>query len=222
MAKRLQVNPTRMQLMELRDRLSVAVHGHSLLKDKLEGLMAEFMDLVDEYKAIRNQFNGNYPDVTKLFVLAGIAGSRDIVDDAISQASSELDMTVSQQNVLSVQVPHFEAQAHPGGGYSLLDAPLELDEATQRMADFLPQILELAEKEHMIWELMEEIERTRRRVNALEYIMIPQLRETVKYIQRKLEENERANITRLMKIKDMRLEEERQAAAEGEASGISV
>lgn len=222
MAKRLQVNPTRMQLMELRDRLGVAVHGHSLLKDKLEGLMAEFMDLVEEYKALRTQFNGNYPDVTKLFVLAGIAGSRDIVDDAISQASSELDMTVSHQNVLSVQVPHFEADAHPGGGYSLLDAPLELDEATQRMAEFLPQILELAEKEHMIWKLMEEIERTRRRVNALEYIMIPQLRETVKYIQRKLEENERANITRLMKIKDMRLEEERQAAAEGERSGISV
>ncbi|MFW6456868.1 MAG: V-type ATP synthase subunit D, partial [Planctomycetota bacterium] len=102
MAKRLQVNPTRMQLMELRDRLSVAVHGHSLLKDKLEGLMAEFMDLVEEYKGIRAQFNGNYPDVTKLFVLAGIAGSREIVDDAIAQASSELDMTVSQRNVLSV------------------------------------------------------------------------------------------------------------------------
>ena len=222
MAKRLQVNPTRMELMELRDRLSVAVHGHSLLKDKLEGLMAEFMDMVDEYKGMRIRLNEDYPAVAKLFVLAGIAGSRDIVDDAISQASSELDLEVSTRNVLSVQVPHFEAEARPGGGYSLLDAPLELDEATERMAEFLPRLLELSETEHAIWELMEEIERTRRRVNALEYIMIPQLRETVKYIQRKLDENERANITRLMKIKEMRLEEERQASEEGRSAGVSV
>jgi V/A-type H+-transporting ATPase subunit D len=222
MAKRLQVNPTRMELMELRDRLSVAVHGHSLLKDKLEGLMAEFMDLVDQYKEMRSSFSEQYPAVAKLFVLAGIAGSRDIVDDAISQTSSDLDLDVSVRNVLSVQVPHFEAEPHPGGGYSLLDTPLELDEATQRMAEFLPRILELAEKEHAIWMLMDEIERTRRRVNALEYIMIPQLRETVKYIQRKLDENERANITRLMKIKEMRLEEERQAREEEAAAGIGV
>lgn len=208
--------------MQLRDRLRVAVHGHSLLKDKLEGLMAEFMELVEEYADERQKFNEEYPAVARLFVFAGIAGSRESIDDALSQTSGDLELRVSTENVLSVQVPHFEAEAHPGGGYSLLDTPLELDEATETMAEFLPRILELAEKEHTIWELMDEIERTRRRVNALEYIMIPQLRETVKYIQRKLDENERANITRLMKIKEMRLEEEREAAKEEGRSVSSV
>jgi V/A-type H+-transporting ATPase subunit D len=215
MAKRLQVNPTRMELMELRDRLQVAVHGHSLLKDKLEGLMAEFMELVDEYKEKRRSFNEDYPAVSKLFALAGIAASRETLDDAISQSSSELELETTTRSVVSVRVPHFEAEAQPGGGYSLLDAPLELDEATQQLADYLPRILELAELEHTLWMLMDEVQRTRRRVNALEYIMIPQLRATVKYIQAKLDENERSNIVRLMKVKEMRMQEERQGAEEG-------
>ncbi len=195
--------------MQLNKRLSVAVHGHSLLKDKLEGLMAEFMELVDDYKNARGEFDRDYPDVARLFVLAAVAGSREAVEDAISQAKPELNLTESSRNILSLRIPHFEADVKPGGGYSLLDAPVELDEAVGRMAEFLPRMLEIAELEHAIWLLMKEIESTRRRVNALEYIMIPRFRKTVKYIQSKLEENERANITRLMKIKDMRLEEER-------------
>jgi len=195
--------------MQLNKRLKVAVHGHSLLKDKLEGLMAEFMELVDDYKNARGEFDRDYPDVARLFVLAAVAGSREAVEDAISQAKPELNLTESSRNILSLRIPHFEADVKPGGGYSLLDAPVELDEAVGRMAEFLPRMLEIAELEHAIWLLMKEIESTRRRVNALEYIMIPRFRKTVKYIQSKLEENERANITRLMKIKDMRLEEER-------------
>lgn len=210
MAKTLQVNATRMQLMQLRRRLVVAVHGHALLKDKLEGLMAEFMTLIEQYRKARHGFDEEYPAVAGLFVLAGIAGSRQVVDDAIAQAGSRLDLRTTTRKVLNVTVPQFEAQPHPGGGYSLLDTPLELDEATQRMAAFLPRLLKLAEQEHAVWLLMDEIERTRRRVNALEYIMIPQLRQTVRAIQAKLDENERGNIVRLMKIKDMRVREERQ------------
>ncbi len=210
MAERLQVNPTRMQLMRLRKRLSVAVHGHSLLKDKLEGLMAEFMEIIDDYKEKRGEFDRLYPDVARLFVLAGIAGSREAVEDAVNQSRPEMKLTRGVRNILSVHIPHFEADVQPGGGYSLLDAPLELDEAVGRMMEFLPDILELAETEHAVWLLMKEIESTRRRVNALEYIMIPRLRNTVKYIQSKLDESERSNITRLMKIKDMRLREERE------------
>ncbi len=209
MAQRLRVNPTRMQLLQLRRRLGIALHGHSLLKDKLEGLVAEFLEAVERFKVVRRSFDNEYPEVIKLFVLAGIAGSREAVDDAITQSRSELDLSVSTRKVLSVEVPSLEARPHPGGGYSLLDTPLELDEATQRLARFLPRILDVAEIEHAIWILMKEIQLTRRRVNALEYIMIPQLRQTVKYIQAKLDENERANITRLMKIKEMRLAEER-------------
>jgi len=211
MAQRLRVNPTRMQLIHLRDRLAIAVHGHSLLRDKLEGLISEFMEAVDRYKQARLALDRDYPEVIKLFVLAAIAGSRDVVEDAITQSRSQLDVRVETRKILSVDVPHMEVQVHPGVGYSLLDTPLELDEATRALAEFLPRILELAEVEHAIWVLMEEIQRTRRRVNALEYVMIPRLRQTVKYIQAKLDENERANITRLMKIKDMRLAAERRA-----------
>ena len=214
MAERLQVNPTRMQLMQLRKRLGVAVHGHSLLKDKLEGLMAEFMELVDKYKDMRGKFDSRYPDVVRLFVLAGIAGSRDTVEDAVNQGKAVLELKETRRNILSIQLPHFEADVSPGRGYSLLDAPLELDEAAARMAGYLPDILEIAETEHALWLMIKEIESTRRRVNALEYIMIPRLRNTVKYIQAKLDENERSNITRLMKIKDMRLEEERKQRRE--------
>ncbi|MBS3761835.1 MAG: V-type ATP synthase subunit D [Planctomycetes bacterium] len=210
MAKRLQVNPTRMELMELRHRLQTAVHGHSLLEDKLEGLMAELMELVDRYKKKRREFNEDYPAVARLFLLAGVAGSSDAVDDAITQSSSTLELTTTMRNVLSVRVPQFKSEVRAGGGYSLLETPLELDEATQQLKDFLPRLLDLAEDEHALWLLMDEIQRTRRRVNALDYIMIPQLRETVKYVQSRLEENERANIVRLMKIKEMRLEEERE------------
>lgn len=211
MAERLQVNATRMQFMQLRRRLVTALHGHALLKDKLEGLMAEFLVLVQKYKQARREFDAEYPEVAKLFVLARIAASREAVDSAIVQSSAQMALSVDKRNVLSVMVPHFEAKVLPGAGYSLLDTPLELDEASGRLARFLPKVLEVAELEHTVCLMMAEIERTRRRVNALEYILIPQLRATVKYIRSKLDENERGNITRLMKIKDMRLAQEREA-----------
>jgi len=209
MAERLRVNPTRMQLIQLRRRLGIAVHGHSLLKDKLEGLMSEFMDLVARYRRARAAFDEQYPEVVKLFLLARLSGTREAVEEAIAQGAATLELRTEERRVLSVVVPHFEASVHPGPPYSLLDAPLELDEASEALREFLPRILELAELEHAVWQLMAEIERTRRRVNALEYIMIPALRETVRYIQSKLDENERGNITRLMKIKEMRLAQER-------------
>jgi V/A-type H+-transporting ATPase subunit D len=210
MAKRMEVNPTRMELMNLRDRLGIATHGHSLLKDKLEGLMAEFMERVDEYRSVRKDFNNDYPEVVRLFLLAGITGSRENIQDAIKQNQTRLRLDIRRDNIFGIDVPVFDSSVEPGQGYSLLDTPLELDEAMQSMEDFLPRILELSEREHTLWKMIKEIERTRRRVNALEYIMIPQLRETIKYIQTKLDENDRENITRLMKIKDMRLQEERQ------------
>ena len=208
---RLRVNPTRMEFMRLRRRLAIAVHGHDLLKDKLEGLIQEFMELVEKYKVARRAFEVEYAEVMKLFVLAGLTGSRDVLEEALSQSRGELELTITTRTVLSVKVPHFEAQVHRAGTYSLLDTPLELDEATARLAEFVPMILEVAELEQSIRLVMEEIERTRRRVNALEYIVIPSLRETIKYIQGKLDENERGNIIRLLKIKDMRLAQEREA-----------
>jgi len=217
MPERLRVSPTRMQLIQLRRRLGIAVHGHSLLKDKLEGLMSEFMEAVSKYKLARRALEGRYAEVIKLFVLASLADGGGAADDAVTQGRGKLDLTIERRNILTVVVPSFQAQLRPGDPYSLLDAPLSLDEAVGELRRFLPELLELAELEHAIWLLMEEIERTRRRVNALEYIMIPSLRETVKYIHGKLDENERGNIIRLMKIKEMRLAQERAAMAQRRA-----
>jgi len=200
-----------MELMRLRRRLAIAVHGHALLKDKLEGLMQEFRDLIERYRVARPAFDAEFSGVMRLFLLAGLAGSEDAIRQALSQSGGELDLTVTTRNLLSVQAPRFETELHRKAAYSLLDAPLEFDEATAALAELLPRLVELAGLEQSIWLLMDEIERTRRRVNALEYTLIPSLRETVRYIQAKLDENERANITRLMKIKDMRLAQEREA-----------
>ena len=206
-----------MELMKLKRRLAVAVHGHDLLKDKLEGLMKEFMDLVERYRQAREGFDAAYPDVGKLFVLAAATSSPGVVRGAVAQARGEVALAVTERNMLSVRVPHFEAVIEPGRGYSLLDTPLALDDAIEQMRKLAPQMLELAELEQSVWLLMAEIARTRRRVNALEYVMIPNLRETIKYIQGKLDENERGNTTRLMKIKDMRLRQEREAMAAARA-----
>ncbi|MDP6438784.1 MAG: V-type ATP synthase subunit D [Candidatus Brocadiia bacterium] len=210
---RLRINPTRMELMRLKRRLAIAVHGHGLLKDKLEGLMKEFMDLVERYRVARQEFDDAYPELIKLFVLARVTSSAEIVEAALTQSQGELTLAVTERNLLSVRVPQFEGETGVGRGYSLLDAPLALDEAVAGLREFLPKVLELAGLDQSIWLLMDEIQRTRRRVNALEYVMIPDIRETIKYIQSKLDENERSNITRLMKIKDMRLAQEREAMA---------
>ena len=147
-------------------------------------------------------------------MLARVTSSAETVEAALTQSKGDLSLTVSERNLLSVRVPQFEGEAGPGRGYSFLDAPLALDEAVAGLHEFLPKVLELAGLEQSVWLLMDEIQRTRRRVNALEYVMIPDIRETVKYIQSKLDENERSNITRLMKIKDMRLAQEREAMAQ--------
>jgi len=210
---RLRVNPTRMELMRLKRRLRIAVHGHSLLEDKLEGLMNEFRDLIARYGKARQELDAAYPAVVRLFVLAAVTSSRETIEGAVAQARGRLTVKASQRNLLSVRVPHFEADLAPGGGYSLLDAPLALDQAVADVRGLVPGILEMGEMEQGVWLLMAEIQHTRRRVNALEYVMIPNLRETIRYIQGKLDENERGNITRLMKIKEMRLREEREAMA---------
>lgn len=206
---RLHVNPTRMELMRLKRRLSIAVHGHALLEDKLEGLMREFIDLIERYRSAREELDAAYADLVRLFLLAALTSSKEVVQEAVSQARGELKLSLSRKNLLSVPVTKFEAELGPGGGYGLLESPIALDEAVAGLRELFPKILRLAEMEQAIWLFMAEIQRTRRRVNALQYIMIPNIRETVNYIQAKLDENERGNITRLMKIKEMRLAQER-------------
>jgi V/A-type H+-transporting ATPase subunit D len=209
----IQVSATRMELLRVRRRLGIAVRGHALLKDKLEGLMQEFMKLIKAYKAGRRAFDAEFPQVMGLFALASLTGSRRAVEAALAQSRAELELTLERRNLAGVNVPHFTARIRPGAGYSLLETPVELDEAIAALRAYFPKVLELAEMEHSVWLLVAEVERTRRRVNALEYIMIPALREALRYIKAKLDENERANTVRLMKIKEMRLAQQRKEMA---------
>jgi V/A-type H+-transporting ATPase subunit D len=210
----MRVSATRMELMNVRRRLATATRGHALLKDKLDGLMKEFLGLLQRYKAARRAFDREFAKVSQRFLLAKLCGAAGAVDTALAQSRAEARLTVERRNVSGVNVSHFSAEVAPGGGYSLLDAPLDLDEAVAALRAFFPKLIERAELEHSVWLFIAEIERTRRRVNALEYVMIPQLREAMRYIRSKLEEIERGNTVRLMKIKEMRLAQQRKEMAE--------
>lgn len=201
---KLRVNPTRMELLRLRKRLAVAVRGHKLLKDKLEGLITEFLTLIKEYKTARLQLDEELSTVMRLFVLASITSSRQTILTALEQSKGQQEIEIKHKRLLTVLIPQFEIPIIQGGtAYSYLDTPSELDTAVSELKEYFPKILKLAGLEQSLRLIAKEIEKTRRRVNALEYILIPQIEETIKFIKSKLDEMERSNINRLMKIKEM-------------------
>ena len=201
---KLRINPTRMELLKLRKRLVVALRGHKLLKDKLEGLMTEFLILIKEYKKARLQLDEELSAVMRLFILASITSSRQMVLTALEQSKGRQEIDIKQKRLITVLVPQFEVSIIQGGtSYSYLDTPSELDTAISELKEYFPKILKLAELEQSLRLVAKEIEKTRRRANALEYVLIPQIKETVKFIKSKLDEMERSNINRIMKIKEM-------------------
>ncbi len=209
MAGRLAVNPTRMELLRLRKRLVVAQRGHKLLKDKLDGLMQEFLEIAKEYKQFRLAVDDELPYVLKLFVLAEITSSRRITENALESTKQELQLTVRPRRLMSVIIPKIEATfATTGGMYSFVHTSPELDQAIDSLKKFLPKLIHMAELEETVRRLSIEIEKTRRRVNALEHTFIPRMKETIKYIMSKLDEMERSNTSRLMKIKAQRIAQE--------------
>jgi V/A-type H+-transporting ATPase subunit D len=213
----MQVNATRMELMRVRRRLGTATRGHSLLKDKLDGLMQEFLGVLDTYKAARREMEERFPHILRGFVLAGLSSSSEAVSAALTQCRGRASVEFQRRNVAGVTVLDVKAEVESGGGYSLLDTPLVFDEAVAELRQYFPELIRVAELEHAVWLLVAEIERTRRRVNALEYIMIPSLRDAMRTIRMKLDEMERGNTIRLMKIKDMRLAQQRREMAEQRA-----
>jgi len=200
----LRVNPNRMELMKLRRRADVARRGHKLLKDKLDELLKEFLARIAENRRLRVDVEGKLFDAYGLLAVARAeAGSATIAQALLAGAPGDL-VTAEERNVMSVHVPVLEMDELPEpGGYSLATTPIILDSALLGLASVAPLMIELAEREKAIELLAAEIERTRRRVNALEYVLMPQLAETVRYVRMKLDENERADLTRLMKVKDI-------------------
>jgi len=208
MAK-LNVNPTRMELSKLKKRLATSSRSHKLLKDKQDELMRQFIILVKHNNTLRKDVEGQLEGSLKDFLMARAVMSSEFLEEAIAYPKENISVEVGEKNVMSVSVPvmNFRRELEGDEGsiypYGFTSTTSELDDALSKLYGILPKLLELAEVEKSCQLMADEIEKTRRRVNALEYRTIPELIETIKYIRMKLDENERASITRLMKVKSM-------------------
>lgn len=205
MAK-LNVNPTRMELRRLKTRLKTATRGHKLLKDKSDEMIRQFMLYIRENKRLREVVEGELSQALKEFMLARAVSSDAVIEEAVAMPGVKAELKTSEKNVMSVGVPEFEIVEHENADlypYSFAGVTSELDNSIATLSTLLGKLLKLAEVEKTCNMLADEIEKNRRRVNALEYVMIPQLEETIKYITMKLDENERSATIRLMKVKSM-------------------
>ena len=219
------VNATRMELTRLKGRLKTATRGHKLLKDKRDELMKQFLDIVRENRALRKKVEEALMRAHGSFTVASALMSDQMLEQSLlyPKQSVELDMTF--QNIMSVNVPlyHFKTKGQDSGDvypYGFATTSCELDGAVDALSSVFQDMLKLAQIEKTSQLLAEEIEKTRRRVNALEYVMIPQMQESIRYISMKLDENERQNTTRLMKVKDMVLEDNIKARRAKDAEEI--
>lgn len=206
------VNPTRMELTNLKRKLVTARRGHKLLKDKRDELMRRFLELVRENKALRLKVEAGIKEANAHMALARSVMSDEALSVALMMPAQKMELDVEEKNIMSVIVPQFHAQvkaAKDGEIYSYGYAftSCDLDDAVLSLSEIMPDLLKLAEIEKTCQLLASEIEKTRRRVNALEHVMIPQYEDTIKYITMKLDEAERSSTTRLMKVKDMMLQE---------------
>lgn len=207
-----QVNPTRMELTRLKKKLVTAMRGHKLLKDKRDELMRQFLDLVRENKALREKVEEGIRAANKNFVIARAAMEDEAINVALMAPRQEVYIEAEERNVMSVDIPVFKYSTRTADPndiycYGFAFTSSDLDGAVKSLADILPDMLRLAEVEKSCQLMAGEIEKTRRRVNALEHVMIPQTQEKIKYIKMKLDENERSTQIRLMKVKDMMLEQ---------------
>ncbi len=203
---RLNVNPTRMELRRLKTRLKTAVRGHKLLKDKSDETIRQFMLYIKENKKLREEIETEVSLALRSFLLASAVTTSQVMEEAVAMPGFSVQLKTSDKNVMSVSVPVIEVlpedkkELYP---YSFASVSSELDGSISNLSELLVKLIKLAEVEKTCNMLADEIEKNRRRVNALEYVMIPQLQETIKYITMKLDENERSNTIRLMKVKTM-------------------
>lgn len=203
---RLNVNPTRMELRRLKTRLKTAVRGYKLLKDKADETIRQFMAYVKENKRLREEIETELSLALRSFTLASAVTTSQVLEEAVAMPAFSVELTTAEKNVMGVTVPQIAVKAgdkkelYP---YSFASVSSELDGSIANLSELLEKMVKLAEVEKTCNMLADEIEKNRRRVNALEYVMIPQLEETIKYITMKLDENERSNTIRLMKVKTM-------------------
>lgn len=209
---RLNVNPTRMELSSLKKKLASAQRGHKLLKDKRDELMRQFMNLIRENKQLRTEVEEGIAEANKYMAVAGSVMQREVLETALMLPKQEVELEVSEKNVMSVYIPVFSPKYRTGDtddiySYGTAFTSVDLDGAINALSEIFPKMIRLAEIEKACQLMADEIEKTRRRVNALEHIMIPDYQETIRYITMKLSENERSTTTSLMKVKDMVLKQ---------------
>ena len=204
----LNVNPTRMELTRLKKSLATAVRGHKLLKDKRDELMRRFLDIVRENKLLRETVEEKLKTANQYMAIAGSIMQKEALQSALMMPKQGVSLNVGSKNIMSVDIPTFDVKTKTDSktdifSYGFVNTGGDLDKAVLLLSDALSDMLKLAECEKSAQLLAGEIEKTRRRVNALEYVMIPNYQDTIRYISMKLEEADRSNTTRLLKVKDM-------------------
>lgn len=200
----LSVNPTRMELLRLRERLVLAVKGHKLLKDKLEGLMRNFIKVSMSFVKKRGAFDNTFNELRRKYYAAVSSYRDDELEEMFFGSSMKVNISSKTASIMNIKYPVFSID-YSGSpfSYPLTFTHSDLDSVFLEMLRLLPLIAELASLQQEIYLTAIEIAKIRRRVNALEYVMIPNLEETIKYINQKLEEMDRENIAKLLKIKDI-------------------
>ena len=207
----LRVNPTRMELTRIKRRLVTARRGHKLLKDKRDEMVRRFIALIRENHRLRGEVEKELGSALSGFAMARAVVEPAFMEEALLSPARSIAVDMKIGSILSVRVPQLttkEEDTQNTLSYGLAETSAQLDGAIESLVELLPKLIKLAEVEKTCDLLADEIEKTRRRVNALEYVMIPQFQETIRFITMKLDENERGNLTRLMKVKDMIQERE--------------
>ena len=208
----IRVNPTRMELTRLKKRLKTAVKGHKLLKDKRDEMVRQFMLYIRKNRELRAEVEEALGrDMKRVAVASARMGEAGIGEALLSDAAGYLSVETGGRDIMGVTGPTFASQEggqFTGLPYSFAFTSAELDGAVLDLAALMPKLIELAQVEKACSMLADEIEKTRRRVNALEPGDIPATQQAIKFITMKLEDNERSNVTRLMKVKDMILKEQ--------------
>ena len=206
------INPTRMELTRLKGRLKTATRGHKLLKDKRDELMKQFLEIVRRNRELRQKVEAGLERANAAFTVAAALMSPEMLEQALLYPKQSVELDMTSKNIMSVNVPVYSfhtrnedpTEIYP---YGFAQTSGELDDAVDALSQVFQDMLKLAEIEKTSQLLAQEIEKTRRRVNALEYVKIPQMEESIRYISMKLDENERSNTIRLMKVKELVLKE---------------
>ena len=201
---KLETNATRMELLRLKKRIVIARRGHKLLKDKQDELMRRFMEMIKDYRKLRHEVEERLASAFQAFIFSRAVTREEYLEASFLGSKEPLAIQIDTFSIMNIRAPKLELKSMPDVyTYGFADTPADLDRSLTLLSEALPLMIQLAENEKSIELLAEEIEKTRRRVNALEYVLIPNLEDTIKHITMRLAEMERSTLTRLMKVKDI-------------------